>query len=75
MAKPIRVQLDLSEEEIVRVNRIMDHQNVRTRKEVFLSALFVLEWVINESATGRVICSVGEDEKKQKQLVMPILHP
>lgn len=57
----VRVQLDLPRGEATALDRIRDACDLRSRADVVRTALAIVEWVQLESARGRRIVSVGED--------------
>ncbi len=69
----IRIQFELPEEKVEELDTLMKEAHITTRKDLFNNALTLLEWAIKERKTGRTIASVDEDNKKYKELVMPVL--
>ena len=52
----------------------MTEVGIRTKKDFFNNALTLLEWALKERKAGRVIASVDDEEKRYKQILMPILE-
>ena len=69
-----RVQLDFSPTVIERMNRSMDICELETRKDLFNSALSLLDWAVGEVLKGRVIASLDEENKHYTRLAMPALQ-
>src|SRR5438552_16175102 len=67
----VRVQLDLPEEKIRELDGLMQEAQIRTRKDLFNSALTLLAWMFNERKGGRIIASLDEESGSYKELVMP----
>lgn len=69
-----RVQLDLSQTEIERMNWMMESCGIETRKELFNNALTVLEWMVHEVQEGRKIASFDDNKRERTILSMPVLN-
>ena len=67
----IRIQLDLPEEKVQELDRLMEEAKIRTRKDLFNSAFTLLAWALNERSEGRTIASLDERTGNYKELVMP----
>ena len=72
-AKVQRVQFDVPEDRLAELQELMKSCGIETRKDLFNNALTLLEWAVRESARGRTIASVSDDEKSYRELQMPIL--
>ncbi len=68
-----RIQLELSGERVRELEALMEESGVRTKKEFFNNALTLMEWAIKERKAGRILASVDEQEKRYREIVMPIL--
>lgn len=68
-----RIQFDLSEEKVRELERLMEVTEIVTRKDLFNTALTLLQWAAKEKAIGRTIASVDEPTNRYKELVMPAL--
>lgn len=71
MKKTVRFQFELPVDRVRELEELMSRANIRTRKDLFNSALTLFEWAIREREAGRVIASVDEGHKRYKELVMP----
>jgi len=69
----MRVQFDIPKDKVKFIDDMADNTSSGTRKEVINSALALLEWAIRERQSGHIIASVDEENKKYKELYMPIL--
>ena len=67
----IRIQLDLPESRVKELDGLMREAHIRTRKDLFNSALTLLAWALNERNQGRIIASLDERSGGYKELVMP----
>jgi hypothetical protein len=68
----MRVQLDMPEEKVQEIERIMAESGVKTKKEFFNLAMSLLKWAIQEKKDGKIIASVDEKEDKYKELMLPV---
>jgi hypothetical protein len=69
-----RVQFELSREKNEELEALMKRTGIRTKKDLINNALTIFEWAVNERARGRIIASVDEEEKKYKEILMPVLE-
>jgi hypothetical protein len=69
-----RIQIEMSDEEIARIDKLMVLTGTRTRKEYFNNALTLMEWGIKEKQLGHGIASIEESTKSFRELVMPALE-
>jgi len=69
----MRLQLDLSEERVEALDRLMEETDLSTRKELFNNALSLFEWAVKEVRNGNVIASVNENEGRYRELHIPAL--
>ncbi len=68
-----RVQLDLAPAQLERLNWLMEACALDTRKELFNTALSLLEWAVIQTRNGRGIASIDRSAKHIEELVMPAL--
>lgn len=68
-----RVQLDLAPSQMERLNWLMNACDLETRKDLFNTALSLLEWSVDEVRKGRVIASVDREAKHIVEITMPAL--
>lgn len=71
--KKVRVQFDLTEEKVKEIEDIMTKSGMSSRKDVFNTALTLLEWAIEESERGHDIAAINRNEKEFFSLRMPVL--
>ncbi len=68
-----RVQLDLAPSQVRRLIWVMEACNLETRKDLFNTALTLLEWAVLEVVKGRSVASVDREAKHIVELAMPAL--
>jgi hypothetical protein len=68
----VRVQLDLPENRVRELEKLMREVGVTTKKEFFNYALSLFRWAIKEMQDGRVIASVDTTTEQYKEMVMPL---
>lgn len=68
----MRVQLDMLEEKVQEIEKIMEESGVKTKKEFFNLAISLLKWAIDQKKEGRIIASVDEKNDKYKGLMLPV---
>lgn len=71
--KKVRVQFDLTEDKVNEIQEIMDKSGMSSRKDVFNTALTLLEWAIDESEQGHDIAAIDRAKKEFFSLRMPVL--
>lgn len=69
-----RVQLDLSDREMQRLEYIMEVCDLKSRKDLFGNAFTALEWMVGETRAGRRIMSIQEDGGDKHVLNLPALQ-
>ncbi len=72
-ANMVRIQLELPESQVRKIEKLMDKSGTKTKKDFFNNALSVLEWAIDERENNRTVASINEAENSYKELNMPIL--
>jgi hypothetical protein len=72
VGKTMRVQLDMSEEKVQEIEKIMNESGVKTKKEFFNLAISLLKWAIQQKKDGNIIASVDEKKDKYKELMLPV---
>lgn len=72
MESMVRIQFELPESKVKELEEMMRIGDVHTRKDLFNNALTLLQWAIKEVREGKLIASVDEQNKKYKELAMPI---
>ena len=68
----VRIQLELPEDKVRELNELMEEAAITTRKDLFNTALSLLDWVVSERKQGRIITSLDEESGNYKELVMPL---
>lgn len=69
-----RIQLELPEERLSELERLMEQTGITTKKDLLNSALTLFEWAVRERQAGRTIASVDEQNQRYKELVMTSLE-
>jgi hypothetical protein len=69
----IRLQIDITEERLREIERLMDECGFSSKKEFFDNAVTLLKWAVRRSKEGNLIASVNEQENKWRELQMPFL--
>lgn len=72
--KKVRVQFDLTEDKVKEIEEIMAKSGIGSRKDVFNTALTLLEWAIEESERGHDIAALDRKEREFFSLRMPVLE-
>ena len=70
----IRIQLDLPDEQVAELDKLMEETGIRTRKDLFNNALTLFEWAVKAKRAGNIIASIKEGEGRFKELLMPALE-
>ena len=68
-----RIQFELPEDKVRDLEELMKEAGISTRKDLFNNALTLLEWIVKEKKSGRIIASIDEENGKFKELVIPML--
>lgn len=71
----VRLQVELTEERMNAIDKIVKLTGMASRKEFFDNALAAMAWMVREVQSGRIIASVSHDHSSFKELVMPSLTP
>jgi len=66
-----RLQFDFSEEKVKELDDLANRTGLKTRAQLFNSALSLFEWAIREREAGRIIASMDEKTDKYKEVLMP----
>jgi hypothetical protein len=72
--KNIRLQFEVPEDRFEELKDLMGRCRISSQKDLFNSALTLLEWAVEERSKGRIIASVDEPNMKYKELAMPALE-
>lgn len=70
----MRIQLDLDEPGVERLNELREKTGIRTYKELFNNAITLLDWAVRQRQEGRIVASLDETNMNYKELQMPALE-
>ncbi len=70
----VRIQLEVPEEQLQEIERLMTQLKLRTKKDLFNNALTLLRWAAEERRCGRAVGSIDSAQGVIKELVMPALQ-
>ena len=73
LGNTLRVQIELNENHVARLEELMRQAGIRTRRELFDHALTLLLWAAQERKIGRKIGSIQPDGN-YTELFMPVLE-
>jgi hypothetical protein len=69
----MRINFEFTEDQVKALKALQVKTGSSSMKEMFNSAMSLLEWAVNETAKGNEIAAVNPDEEEYRVLVMPIL--
>ena len=69
----IRVQLDVSPEELETIETMLKVCNIATRRDLFNNAMTLFKWAVDEVRKGNIITSYNVDANQYVELRMPTL--
>ena len=69
----VRIQLDLPDDQVAELDKLMAETRLTTRKDLFNNALTLFLWAVKAKKAGRIIASVDEDHRI-RELVMPSIE-
>jgi metal-responsive CopG/Arc/MetJ family transcriptional regulator len=69
----VRIQLDLPDEQVAELDKLMEETRLTTRKDLFNNALTLYLWAVKAKKAGRIIASV-DDNQRIRELVMPSIE-
>lgn len=69
----VRIQLDLPDDQVAELDRLMEETRLSTRKDLFNNALTLFMWAVKAKRAGRIIASVDEGQNI-RELVMPSIE-
>lgn len=73
MSGNVRLQFEVSNAHLREMEGIMKDCDLATKKELFTNALTLFKWAVEESKKGAKIAAVYDEEKKIRELTMPVL--
>ncbi len=69
----MRIQLDLPEESINLLERLMSQIGAKTYKELFNNAITLFNWAVTQRRLGFTLCAVDANGSRARELHMPAL--
>lgn len=69
----VRIQLDLPDDQVAELDKLMEETRLTTRKDLFNNALTLFQWAVKAKKAGRIIASVDENQHI-RELVMPSIE-
>ena len=69
----VRIQLDLPDDLVAELDKLMEETRLSTRKDLFNNALTLFMWAVKARRAGRIIASVDE-RQNIRELVMPSIE-
>jgi metal-responsive CopG/Arc/MetJ family transcriptional regulator len=69
----VRIQLDLPDDQVAELDKLMEETRLTTRKDLFNNALTLFLWAVKAKKAGRIIASVDENQHI-RELVMPSIE-
>ncbi|HSF80008.1 MAG TPA: DUF4332 domain-containing protein [Anaerolineales bacterium] len=66
-----RLQFEVSDERIQELDSLQKRTGIKTRIQLFNSALSLFEWAVRQRESGRIIASMDEEKGIYKELEMP----
>jgi hypothetical protein len=72
MPKTLKIQIEMPEDKFISIMKKAQEGGIITRKELFNNALSLLDWAFTERKLNRMIASIDRNEKKVREIVMPI---
>lgn len=70
--KTVRLQFEVYEAQVEKIDELMRKLGLKRRTELFNDALSFLSWAVKEREKGRIIVSMDEGKGTYKELVIPI---
>jgi hypothetical protein len=70
----MRIQLDLDDAGVELLEHLKRATGLKTHKELFNTAITLLEWAVNQRQQGRLIASMDEENKNYREVLIPALE-
>jgi hypothetical protein len=70
----VRIELALDSQGMELIENLKVLTGIKTHKEFFNNAITLFEWAVLQETQGRIVCSVDEQNKNYRELVMPSLQ-
>ena len=74
MSELIRLQVEMTQDQMNELNRLQELGGLRTKKDLLNNAVTLLKWAVKEKSRGCAIVSVNEQDGVYKELEMPFLE-
>jgi len=68
----VRIQLDLPEDQVAELDKLMEETRLTTRKDLFNNALTLFSWAVKAKKAGRVIASVDGNQRIRELVMLSI---
>ena len=69
----IRVQVEMLEDQVQKLDEIMEKCGIRTKKDLLNNALTLLKWAVKKKEAGCEIVAVNTVSGTYQELDMPVL--
>jgi hypothetical protein len=66
-----RLQFEIPEEQMQELDILLKRTGLKTRVQLFNSAISLFEWAVRQREGGRIIASMDEQKGTYKELEMP----
>lgn len=70
----MRIQLDLDDPGVNLLDELKEATGLKTHKELFNTAITLLDWAVKQRQQKRIIASMDEDNKNYKEILIPALE-
>ncbi len=70
----MRINFEFTEDQVKELKALQQKTGSASMKEMFNSAMSMLEWSVDEKIKGHEIASLDPDSQNYRVLVMPILQ-
>jgi len=70
----MRLNFEFSESQVKDLKALQEKTGTDTMKDLFNSALSMLEWAVDETINGNEIAAVNAEHKQYRVLITPVLQ-
>ena len=70
----MRLNFEFSESQVKDLKALQEKTGTDTMKDLFNSALSMLEWAVDETINGNEIAAVNAEDKQYRVLITPVLQ-
>lgn len=70
----MRIELTVDNQGAELIEELKILSGIKTNKEFFNNTITLFEWAVLQEIRGRIVCSLDEENKNYKQLIMPSLE-